>query len=173
MPVAARSSRAAGPRRRRSGRRARRSRQLRRSLRRSPSPPPPTLPRRRVTARTVSRLPVPRVAFRLPRLRVSLHAVVQVHEPGEPSEERPHDREQRPRVEPAVHHPSAGSEQQNREREGEAHRHVFVALPEAPGGWIRLLTWHRRAETYPLVKNFASKNPDTHQTRNLMWRLGV
>src|SRR6185437_1632224 len=74
-----------------------------------------------------------------PLIRVFLHPIVDAHEPREPADKRPDDREQRSRMHPLIEKPATGPEQENGDREIERHSEVLVALTVSFG--LRLVVF--------------------------------
>src|SRR5207237_4287068 len=99
------------------------------------------------------------------RRRVSLHPIIDAHEPREPTDKGADDREQRPRVYPAIEKPAARPEQQNGEREVERHPEVLVALAVAFGLGIIIFWCGSHVARGNLGANC--------QGGNAMWRLRV
>src|SRR3989440_10771900 len=97
------------------------------------------------------------------RRRVSLHPIVDAHEPREPADEGADDREQRPRVHPAIEEPATCPEQEDGDREVECHPEVLVALTVA----LRLGSF-----VFLCGSHVARGNLETNcQGGNAMWRL--
>src|SRR5436853_644160 len=86
-----------------------------------------------------------RISSPVPFPSVVPYAVIDVHEPAEPAHPRAHQREQRPRPQPAIHHPAERAEREDGEREAEAQRDVGIAFAEAPAEAIALVVWHGAA----------------------------
>src|SRR6266850_2976203 len=134
IAVAARSSRVAAARPRRTG-------PALPSPRRSPPAVRPIDPRPRPASRPTrgaagkaSRLTLPASPFPLPR--TFLHRVIDPHEPREPAEKAAGDSEQRQGMQPAVDHPAQRAEGEDGEGEREAEGDVGPALAVALAGLV-------------------------------------
>src|SRR6266513_4714395 len=98
-------------------------------------------------------------------IRISFHSVIDAHKPREPAHERADDREQRPRVHPAIEKPAPGAEQEDGECEIERHPEVRVALAVALARGIVVFLCGSHVAPGNLEANC--------QGGNAMWRLTV